>query len=751
MNRPGVRYQSYDWRKSLWLGLFIGLANGVLAATAASWTENPLLGSWYFVWEYGLRLAAGPAPEWLYAGLGSLAGAFTLFGVAGLATGALQAILLAPFGRRLGARSRLAGAHFGLAVFLLLFSYGLVGTFDVAFSHAEVTSMARRIIGVIFLVAVLLGWAAGRVAGPAIDRCSRVPGRGIVLVVLAFVVLGPGLAGALQERSRRALDATPNTLSPPGRVILLGIDGLERSLIYELAAEGRLPNFARAIAGGVIGPLRTIIPYYSPVVWTSVATGKRPHKHGVTGFVDAETHDADLLDRRDIGSAALWDIAAARNLRGGFVNWYYTWPAVRPGDGYMVSDRLAYTDLPLNVAPDSLAPIVQHEVSSGWNAYPMDRYVDLEFDEEYKRFPKNTLDYERHHFYMVLERSIARDVASIRSAVAIESASDDSSDLLAVYIRASDAVSHIHWKHHVASSNPGIARRLWGVEREDIESFGEAVRGYYGTVDDLLGEIMDLMDESTTLVIASDHGFGFNLAGGRAVKVDRLLQALGFLHFNEGTEEIDWSRTGFFDNPNNLRIAAKRRVSANLAGREPQGTQSREANRRLVSELQADLKNLRTTNGLAVFTDVRSSELSGGIDLVVQINRHLPLDGSILLPDGRHFPVSEMAVNFRISGMHRMDATLLMCGRGVDGGRKVRGAGVLDIAPTVLHLLGQPIARDMDGRVLTELLADEPAARAPVYLESYDSTRLVEAGGVRSDARVDEVIKEQLRSLGYIQ
>ncbi len=751
MTSPGARTQGYDWRKSLWLGLFVGLANGVFAATAASWTENPLLGSWYFVWEYGLRLVARFAPGWFSAGLGSVAGAFTIFGFAGLATGAAHTVLLAPFGRRLRASGGLAAAHLGLAVFLLLFSYGLVSTFDVAFSHAEVTSMARRIIGVIFLLAVVIAWAAGRIAGGALDRCSRAPKRGIALALLALVVLGPGLASALGDRSGRSVDAASESLSPPGRVILLGIDGLERSLIYELGAEGRLPNFARAISGGVIGPLRTIIPYYSPVVWTSVATGKRPYKHGVTGFVDAETHDADLLDRRDIESAALWDIAAARNLRAGFVNWYYTWPAVRPGDGYMISDRLAYADLPLNVAPDSLAPIVHYEVSSGWNAYPMDRYVDLEFDESYKRFPKNTLDYERHHFYMVLERSIARDVASIRSAVAIESAAEIASDLLAVYIRASDAVSHIHWKHHVASNNPEIARRLWGVGNDDIEAFGEAVRAYYGTVDDLLGEIMELMDDSTTLIIVSDHGFGFNLAGGRAVKVDRLLQALGFLHFNEGTEEIDWVRTGFFDNPNNLRIAAKRRISANLAGREPQGTQSREANRRLVSELETHLKALHTSNGLSVFTDVRRSELSGGVDLVVQINRDLPLDGSIELGYGRQFPVSEMAVNFRISGMHRMDATLLMCGRGVGGGRTVRGAGVLDIAPTVLHLLGQPIARDMDGRVLTELLADQPAARAPVYVESYDFARLVEAGGVRSDARVDEVIKDQLRSLGYIQ
>jgi arylsulfatase A-like enzyme len=55
-------------------------------------------------------------------------------------------------------------------------------------------------------------------------------------------------------------------------------------------------------------------------------------------------------------------------------------------------------------------------------------------------------------------------------------------------------------------------------------------------------------------------------------------------------------------------------------------------------------------------------------------------------------------------------------------GAELEAASVLDVAPTVLHLMGLPVARDMDGRVLTGLLAPDVAARQPVtYIPSYAS------------------------------
>jgi arylsulfatase A-like enzyme len=57
----------------------------------------------------------------------------------------------------------------------------------------------------------------------------------------------------------------------------------------------------------------------------------------------------------------------------------------------------------------------------------------------------------------------------------------------------------------------------------------------------------------------------------------------------------------------------------------------------------------------------------------------------------------------------------------VRAGVVLEAASVLDVAPTVLHLMGLPVARDMDGRVLTGIL-DRSVARQPVtYIPSYAS------------------------------
>ena len=66
---------------------------------------------------------------------------------------------------------------------------------------------------------------------------------------------------------------------------------------------------------------------------------------------------------------------------------------------------------------------------------------------------------------------------------------------------------------------------------------------------------------------------------------------------------------------------------------------------------------------------------------------------------------------FGPTGDHRMEGILIAAGPAFRAGASPRQADLLDIAPTVLHLLGVPVPDDMDGRVLTELL--EPSlARA---------------------------------------
>jgi len=90
---------------------------------------------------------------------------------------------------------------------------------------------------------------------------------------------------------------------------------------------------------------------------------------------------------------------------------------------------------------------------------------------------------------------------------------------------------------------------------------------------------------------------------------------------------------------------------------------------------------------------------------------------------------------------------LLIMGPGVRPGVKTR-ASVMDVTPTILHLMGLPVARNMTGRVLTEAFTNP----GPVsYIDSYDWIERKTVKNKDHDEQVEKVVIEELKALGYIQ
>lgn len=87
-----------------------------------------------------------------------------------------------------------------------------------------------------------------------------------------------------------ALTACGQSLPVPpptgDRVVLVGIDGATWDVIRPLAAAGKLPTFARLPSEGWSAPLRSMEPMVSPALWTTIATGKTPARHGIAGFLE---------------------------------------------------------------------------------------------------------------------------------------------------------------------------------------------------------------------------------------------------------------------------------------------------------------------------------------------------------------------------------------------------------------------------------------------------------------------------------
>ncbi|MCK4593144.1 alkaline phosphatase family protein, partial [bacterium] len=114
----------------------------------------------------------------------------------------------------------------------------------------------------------------------------------------------------------------------PVKVVVLGIDALEDTLLEKLINMGELPHFARMRQEGYLGVLQSEAPYFSPMIWTTFATGKSPDEHGITAFthINAQTGQPEPLSALDRKVSTFWEFLGGYGLSSIVVNWYYSWP-----------------------------------------------------------------------------------------------------------------------------------------------------------------------------------------------------------------------------------------------------------------------------------------------------------------------------------------------------------------------------------------------------------------------------------------
>ncbi|MEE8171035.1 MAG: alkaline phosphatase family protein, partial [Phycisphaerae bacterium] len=138
------------------------------------------------------------------------------------------------------------------------------------------------------------------------------------------------LCGCDSEASR---DNAPRETgaSAEQRILIVNWDGMEEKIVGPLLSRGELPNLQTLIDAGASGPLETITPSFSPVVWTSIATSRPPADHGILRFRHrVEGRDGMVLyDSRYRRVKALWNILSGRGVASAFIGWWVTWPAER--------------------------------------------------------------------------------------------------------------------------------------------------------------------------------------------------------------------------------------------------------------------------------------------------------------------------------------------------------------------------------------------------------------------------------------
>jgi predicted AlkP superfamily phosphohydrolase/phosphomutase len=322
-----------------------------------------------------------------------------------------------------------------------------------------------------------------------------------------------------------------------------------------LLEEGRMPVMASLMSRGTYGYLETIEPTTSPVIWTTVATGKLPRQHGIQGFVYSAGPGEDGLRFYTSGhraTKAFWNILSDYGRTVDCLGWWITYPA-EPINGVMVAqtnttavlhdaENALFKGTVLRGVEDQVHPPErQDEVMDIVDT--IDSSIDSVLAGIFATVPAATTEFTK----VLWEQSqwaFRADAVYLDVAKKLL-ASGEPPDLLAVYVGGTDVAGHRFWQYtypHQFAHPP---------DASETAAFGPVLPDYYAHVDRALGELIAVSPPNTTVIIVSDHGM-------HAVNTD---------HEFKATDEPEMQLSGNHkDSPPGVFIAAGPNITARAEG-----------------------------------------------------------------------------------------------------------------------------------------------------------------------------------------
>lgn len=523
-------------------------------------------------------------------------------------------------------------------------------------------------------------------------------GWALLLSAVALVTASCGQAS--DEEASHAGGRTP--------LVVIGIDGAEWRVIEDLWSQGRLPHLRALAERGVRAHLQTAYAK-SPVIWTTIATGRRPEAHGITDFLVETSEGPVPVSSRVRRVPALWNMTARVGLPTAVLGWWASWPA-ESIEGIVISDR-------------ANAPI-EHAVSPE------------EWKPDFTRLKQAALA-EPNGFG---GNPAAKDRDQIM-AYAARQVADEPFALFLVYFRGVDIASHQAWKYYEPEKFAPIDAAELAANRDRIPEVYEAT-------DTAIGAMLAALDRPANVLVISDHGFHAARREETRIRLDmdRVLERLGYA-VRSASGEIDCARSLVYTDGSD-RGAPRRRLRFCRSGREPGGSVMPDDEPEIRARLARDLATVTWGQGGPVFelTDPGRYARRRGADLLV----HLLDEGATQTVRFSGEPVEDLVESlWTISGTHGRSThgILVAAGPDIDPEAEVEGISIHDIAPTVLFALGLPIADDFAGRAWTELFTETARQRRPLRrIASWGTMDTWSAPA----SPVDEDLVEELRALGYL-
>ncbi|MBL4704180.1 MAG: alkaline phosphatase family protein, partial [Flavobacteriales bacterium] len=283
------------------------------------------------------------------------------------------------------------------------------------------------------------------------------------------------------------------------KILIIGWDAADWKIMQPLIDKGLMPATKKLIENGASGKIATLEPPFSPMLWTSIATGKTPEKHGILDFLEADTETGGIrpVNVTSRKSRAFWNILNSEGWLCNLVGWWPSHPA-EPINGNIVSN------------------FFHKEVSGGGDNWPVkDGSVHPKsLTEALKKYrihfqeitSEQILPFIPEALNIKLEENlgvtaIAKTLANTATVHATCTYLMDNSDwdLTAVYFDGIDHFCHGFIKYHPP--------QLSGLSDNLFNYYKEVVSSAYRFHDMMLERQLQLAGEDTIVVLLSDHGF----------------------------------------------------------------------------------------------------------------------------------------------------------------------------------------------------------------------------------------------------
>ncbi|MBI4666700.1 MAG: alkaline phosphatase family protein [Nitrospinae bacterium] len=530
-----------------------------------------------------------------------------------------------------------------------------------------------------------------------------------------------------------------------GRVYVVGLDGATFDIINPMVARGLLPNLAAIMKEGVHAPLRSTVPAFSPVAWTSIMTGVNPGRHGIAdAFIHHPDYRMSFANSTYRKCRPVWAILNEMGYTTGVMNVPLTYPPEHV-DGFMITGMFTP-----ETATDFTWPVeLMGELRHRFGKYRFEAVQSENLDKVIST-TYESIDQKDRVLEHLLEKS-------------------DPDFVFMVFVET-DRIQHQFWKF-IDPLRPDV-------DDAGRAKYGSVISDVYARLDRSLGKIMARLTPKDSVVIVSDHGFG---PLRRAFSLGNWLIDNGYTAYSGNSEQtkpsfasslIDvFKRKALGVGPdkdkqinrffNGVDWACTKAFTEGAAG----GIfiNSKDAYPNGLVNPGDEYENLREEiiDGLMKLQDPATGKL-----VVEAVHRredvYKPMPSTQGIPDlivtcaeGYHtispseaayykLDIEGMFFTHRWSGRHADYGVFMMKGPSARQGVKLERAHVNDVTPTVIHLMGSPVSGEFDGRPLYEGLTGPEIGTDAAY-------SLANAGVVR-DFSSDEArqIEEKLKELGYL-